>query len=160
MTENGIANPEDFRQAFEKRGEFVRLALPKCGLRVQARRLSELRVLLMGQKIDGIGGLTDTAARNTQYAELMLATIQEVLVRPRLSLNPGPEEIDPNWVPLEDGTFLFNWGMGLVADDGTSLIEFFRGEQRPAAQTGAGGRDVPREAERVSGPAGAGSPTV
>jgi hypothetical protein len=151
MSSNGIATGEDFKRAAEQANPPVQLVLPKCGLAVLARRLSPLRALMMGKKLDEIRRL-DEPAGNVQRAILMLATIQEVLVAPRLSISPAANEIDPNWVPIEDGHFLFNWGLGLAADDGTSLTEFFRRERGPAAATGAGGVDVWDPAQPDAGP--------
>lgn len=160
MSENGIAKAADFRRAFEAREPAVRLVLPKCGLPVEARRLSPLRVLTIGKRLEDLRGLEETE-RNAEFAKLMLATIQDVLVRPPLALNPSGEEIDPNWVPMEDGAFLFNWGMGTIADDGTKLDEFFRsGAGRADARGGASGGDVRSAAERADEPDGIGGVAV
>jgi len=159
MSENGAAKPEDFRKAFENREEVVRLVLPKCGLPVLARRLSPLRVLLTGKKMEEAKGLADAAARTMAFSDIMLASIQQILVQPRLSLTPTPNQIDPNLVPLEEGTFLFDWGLGLIGDDGKPFSDFFRARGEPAA-TSAGGGELPHQAERDAGiDGGSGNPT-
>jgi hypothetical protein len=146
---NGIAQAEDFKRAFEAREPGTRLVLPTCGLPVRARRLSPLRVLLLAKRLERLEGLEETV-RNTQFAEILLEVIQEVLIEPRLALSPGPREIDPNWVPLADGRFLFDWGMGLIVDDGTRLDDFFRRGGAPAtAAAGADRGNLQRAPERA-----------
>ena len=151
---NGVARPEDFKKAFEERAPATRLVLPKCGLPVFARRLSPLAVLMTGKKIEEAKALESEIERNSVLSALMLSTIQQVLVEPRLAVNPRADEIDPNWVPMEDGNFLFSWALGLIADDGTPLDEFFRDARGPAVANGAGGGDVRAAPKLADGPDG------
>jgi len=138
--QNGAAKPEEFKAACQAQRPAERIVLPKSGLPVLARRLSPLRVLMHPQvspEADPLG-----------FARLFVATIQEILVSPRLSLAPGPGEIDPNWLPQEDIDFLVRWGMGLVTAEGEDLGELFR--KRAAARAGAHGGDVALPPEPVA----------
>ncbi len=151
---SAIASAADFRAAFEAHSEAVRLVLPKSGLPVLARRLSPMRVMLTSQRF---GEIVPTAGRaeTIEYARLVVSTIQQILAQPRLALNPGPEEIDPNWLPQEDSAFLLQWGMGGVADDGTDLAQAFRqtGERLSAPGANGGGlRDAAEQLRRDSEP--------
>ena len=152
---NGVAKPEDFRRAYEQRSEAVRLVLPKSGFPVLVRRLSPLRVLMQSEKLGAINFETATNEERAEFARVMLRTIEEVLIHPRLSLTPGPAEIDPNWLPEEDAAFLFRWGLGAVTEAGDDLAPLFR-RQDAAAETRATGPDVAVETERPPGGSGRG----
>ena len=124
-----------------------RLVLPKTGLPVLARRLSPMTVMLTSEAF----GRYDPKASRTdavEYANLVIHTVQQILVQPRLALNPGPDEIDPNWVPQEDSDYLLKWGMGLIGADGADLAQAFRDERNtvPAARADGGGlRDAAQQ---------------
>jgi hypothetical protein len=143
-----IASPADFRRRFEIDSEEVRLVLPKSGLPVLARRLAPMRVLLTAEAFDRVGPTSDTP-NMVEYAHLVISTIQEILLKPRLALNPSPEEIDPNWVPKEDSDFLFRWGMGLVSADGTDLAQAFRDKGASVPAPGANGGGLRDAAEQL-----------
>ncbi len=164
MNENHIATADDFRKALvaDSARRTERLVLPKSGLPVLARRLSPLRVLMQSDRLAGIDLEHATPEERLTWARKMVATIQEILVKPRLSLDPGPEEIDPNWLPQEDAEFVFRWGLGLELGDTRQLAratasaatsdcagtDFFRADERadtPEARATVGNVPLPPE---------------
>jgi hypothetical protein len=145
---NGIATAADFQKQFELQADLVRLVLPQSGLPVLARRLTPMRVLLTAEAFDRLGPASDSPSK-VEYARLVTSTIREILIKPRLALNPSLEEIDPNWVPKEDSDFLFRWGMGLVSADGTDLAQAFRDARACVPAPGANGGGLRDAAEQL-----------
>lgn len=143
---NGIATAEDFKRAWERGSEPVRLVLPKSGLPVLARRLSPLRVFMQSGRLAQLDVANGTNEERIEFAQIMLSTIQELLVEPKLSLTPGPREIDPNWLEQEDADFLFKWGLGVITAEGQDLTPLFRGSGAPP-EPGPHGGDVRQPAE-------------
>ncbi len=148
--QDGVAKPEDFRSAFEQREKAVRVTLPVSGLPVLARRLSPLRLMIQSDRLQAINLETATAEERVEFARIYVSTIQEILIEPRLSLTPGPNEIDPNWLPEEDAQYLFKWGVGVIADDSSDLAPTFRRPRAPAP-CGAARGDVALPPERDPG---------
>lgn len=148
---DGIAKPEDFRRAYEQREQAVRIVLPKSGLAVLARKLSPLRSLMQSDEAGQLDISKPEDAR--RFSQLFLSTLKEALILPRFSLTPGPDEIDPNWLPQEDADFLFKWAVGLMTAEGEDLGKFFR-ESGPDVAHSPGGGDVVEPPERADGPGG------
>lgn len=168
--ENQIATVDDFKRAAETRRQeperLERVALPRSGYAVLLRRPTPLWFLFHGHlpvslaaKQQGGGG--DTAARALQGAEefvefskWIVELLSEVFVRPRLSLDPGAEEISPAWLDEDDVNFIIRWAVGEVAAEGSSasgvrdLAEFPKA--RAAAAPRPGGGSVPLSAEPVA----------
>jgi len=73
-------------------------------------------------------------------AEWMVPLLREVFVEPRLTLDPGPGEISPDLLDLEDANFVIRWSVGEVASDSGDLAPFRL--ERKSIASGAGGRNV------------------
>lgn len=72
-----------------------------------------------------------------KLSEWIRALLDEVIVAPKITLNPGPEEISPTDIDDEDLKYIIDWSMGEVKEvDGksASLAEF----PEKSAGTGAG----------------------
>ncbi len=150
--ENGIATAADFRRAAEARAEDEfeepqRVVLPGSGLAVMIRRprvaYFALRGLPLPQSL-AVQGLDESEHRegDTQkFAERMVALLKSAVVSPHLSLDPGVDEISPNWLCEEDITFLFRYLVGEVLAGGQDLASF-RAGPRPDAVARACGADV------------------
>jgi hypothetical protein len=146
-----IAKPEDFRHLTQGR-DSERVVLPKLGKTVLLRRPSPMWFLFRGQlpaslviglqnSKPGVDSVEDLRA----LSEWMLAILQEVFVEPRLSMAPGPEEISPEWLDVEDANFVVRWAVGEVTGDGHDLADFC-GKPAPAPP-GAGGGNVALSSE-------------
>ena len=141
---NGLASAEDFRSAASARGAPETVVLPKSGLKVLLRRPSPMWFLFRGllpaslaARLDGAGGRIGRADDLRALAEWMVPLLQEVFVEPRLALEPGPGEISPDLLDLDDAGFVIRWAVGEVASEAGDLAGFR--EQRPSAARGAGG---------------------
>jgi len=166
MPTNGIATAADFRTLAEAEPfeEPQRVVLPKSGLAVMLRRPKPVAFTLLFGKLPKTlaARLTETpgspagtgeapaleAAEVISLAKMWTELFQRMFVEPRLSINPGPEEIHPNWIPAEDQEFLLSWSLGAVE----ALVPF-RAEPGPTA-VGASGGDVPLPPESTPGPDG------
>lgn len=152
MASDGIAKPEDFKRAAGGLRQPERIVLPKSGLAVHACRLTPLRAFMQTEAVSGIDFANVSTDDRVKLAELMVSTIREILIEPRLALNPGLGEIDPNWLPQEDADYLFRWGLGLITSEGDDLSRFFRNGRgaRTYASTAPGpaGGDVALPPER------------
>ena len=150
---NGVAKPEDFRKAAEASAfeEPQRVVLPKCGFPVMLRRPRPIAFTLLGGSLpqslatreSGAGsresdaGATDNGQRTTdglsaddlrKISQFWTKLFKAIFVQPGLSLTPGPEEIHPAWLPVEDQIFVIRWAVGEVASDGSDLAAFRRGQ--------------------------------
>lgn len=144
---NGVASAEDFRLAAQARGEPARMVLPRSGLKVMLRRPSPLWFLFHGllpaslaARLEGGQPQIETADDLRALADWMVPLLREVFVEPRLALEPGPGEISPDLLELEDVSFVIRWAVGEVAAEAGDLAGF-RDQREPAAR-GSGGRDV------------------
>ncbi len=157
---NGEPSAEDFRRLAEERNPPRRVVLPKSGLAVLLRPPNALRVLLQAERLARIGDpVTASAEERSEYVRLLVSVINDALVLPRLSLTPGPNEIDPNWLQQEDAEFLLNWGLGVVPSRsaGEDDLASFPGEPRPDAAAGASGGDLDGATEPAPVAGGSGS---
>lgn len=148
---NGIARAEDFKKLAQAGAweEAERIVLPASGLAVMLRRPRPQAFVLLGRplpqslaaKLQQEGGFAQaTAEELVEFSRFWTQVFQQMFIAPRLSLEPGPDEIHPGWIPEQDQIFLMRWAVGEVASDGRDLAAF-RGERRPAAP-GADGGDV------------------
>lgn len=127
--ENHIATPQDFKTAFEMDQRVERVILPKLGKPVLMRRPSPLWFVFRGQlpvtlAIAGAAAKADSypATHKPEEAQSLAAWIvdllSEVMVQPRISLSPGPDEIPPDLLADEDLNFIIRWAVGEVAREG------------------------------------------
>jgi len=158
MPTNGIASAAEFRQLAEAQAwtEPERIVLPKSGLAVRLRRPTmmyfrlrrsrwpqELIEKLEARAVDATAGEFTPEERLLMIREDK-AMIEQAFVEPKLALNPGPDEFDPNWLPAEDSAFILRYLVGEVLSDGTDLESFRRGQPGLAAVgSGDGGAVQP-----------------
>jgi hypothetical protein len=144
---NGLASAEDFQSAAQARGDLERIVLPKSGLSVMLRRPSPMWFLFHGllpaslaARISGGQTHIDTVEDLRVLAEWMVPLLREVFVEPRLTLDPGPGEISPDLLDLEDASFVIRWSVGEVASESGDLASFRSERSSPAG--GTSGRNV------------------
>jgi hypothetical protein len=144
---NGIASSDDFQFAARQRSEPERVTLPKSGLEVMLRRPSPMWFLFRGLlpaslavRLEGGQSRIETVKDLRALAEWMVPLLGEVFVEPRLALDPGPGEISPDLLDLEDASFVVRWAVGEVASESDDLAGLRR-DGSPAA-AGAGRGDV------------------
>jgi hypothetical protein len=158
---NNIATAADFRQLAEAAAWTgpERVQLPKSGLGVIVRRPTKFYWALrrsawpreLREKLDlvGIGVRPELTAEET----LLLVRedqqmLNEAFVHPKPSLNPGPAQFDPNWLPKEDTEFILKYLRGQVLANGQDLETFPRSEPEHAEGSGADGALVREDPER------------
>lgn len=144
---NGFASSDDFLFAARQRGTPERVVLPKSGLKVLLRRPSPMWFLFRGLlpaslavRLEGGQTRLETVEDLRALAEWMVPLLGEVFVEPRLALEPGPGEISPDLLDLEDASFVVRWAVGEVASESGDLASFR--EDRAPAVGGAGCGDV------------------
>lgn len=153
--ENHIATAADFRAAHEIGRKIERVVLPKLGKAVLMRRPSPGWFIFRGQFPATLAAVATasnpdaaiSAEQLRQYAKWTCELLDQVMVKPRVSLAPGPEEISPDLLADEDLNFIIRWSMGEVASDGSDLSSF-RGK-RGTADSRAVGAAVALPSERV-----------
>lgn len=127
--ENHIATSQDFKTAFELDRRVERVTLPKLGKPVLMRRPSPLWFVFRGQLPATLAMAetsTETEAQHgihtPQEAQTLAGWIvdilSEVMVQPRVSLSPGPDEIPPDLLADEDLNFIIRWAVGEVVHEG------------------------------------------
>lgn len=149
-----IARVEDFRQRAEAEAweEPVRIVLPKSGLAVVVRRPRPLAYTLVAHPVAyclaaqiAEAGSVETAGLTAEDRRALAMAAEEVfcaaIVEPKFALEPGPDAIDPRWVPPEDRLFLTRYIGGEVAADGRNLAPF--SPERDAAGSSASGSEIP-----------------
>lgn len=144
---NGFASSDDFLIAARQRGKPECVVLPKSGLKVLLRRPSPMWFLFRGLlpaslavRLEGGQSRLETVEDLRALAEWMVPLLGEVFVEPRLVLDPGPGEISPDLLDLEDASFVVRWAVGEVASESGDLAGF-RADGTPAA-SGAGRGNV------------------
>ena len=144
---NGVASSDDFHFAAHVRSRPESVVLPKSGLKVLLRRPSPMWFLFRGLlpaslavRLEGGQARIDTVEDLRALAEWMVPLLGEVFVDPRLALEPGPGEISPDLLDLEDASFVVRWAVGEVASESSDLATF-RADGPPAA-SGAGRGDL------------------
>lgn len=164
---NGVASATDFRklaedQAFEPA---ERVVLPKSGLAVMLRRPRPIAFTLFGRPLPAslsvpvgepsglpprveAGGqsppLQMTPEELAALSKFWVEIFERMFQAPKLSLNPQPDEIHPNWLPAEDARFLIRWAVGEVVpmEGHRDDLAEFRGAGRSGAAARATGDDV------------------
>jgi hypothetical protein len=153
MGENSIAKPADF-QALRDSTPAERVVLPKLGKAVLLRRPTPMWFLFRAQLPatlavrlqDGVGSL-NTVEDFQALVHWAVPLLSHVFVEPRLSLDPGADEISPDLLAVEDASFVIRWAVGEIEVSGNggqgsvNDLRPFRGEPEPAAAS-AGGRDL------------------
>lgn len=150
--DNQIATASDFRKLAQARAdeEFEtpkRVTLPGSGLAVMLRQPKPLYFALAGLPLPQSVAARASASEVTsttetrETAEKIVNLFSHAFVSPRLSLDPGPDEISPNWLHADDVTFLFKYLISEVLAGGQDLSTF-RAEQEPGAAAGAAGGAV------------------
>jgi hypothetical protein len=169
---------EPERVALPKRGLAVMIRRPRAAwfalqgvglpaervVRVEQRqKVEELKVQELKAQPDStrISSTVDSSTQledKVRFANFWAETFKRMFVAPKLSLNPGRDEIHPSWIPDEDQEFLFGWALGVVGSDGTGL-ESFRGRFRGTTKPGPDrqGMELPPERSSVVTDAGVSS---
>jgi hypothetical protein len=138
---NGLATADDFRRAAENQAfeEPRRIVLPHSGMAVMLRRPRPIAFTLtqyglpatLSLKIQGISPVSEMTDEERRDVSLMwLELFGKMFHKPGLSLRPGPDQINPGWIPDQDKAFLIRWAVGEVDDQNVSLAQF-RGEREP-----------------------------
>jgi len=158
---SGIATPADFRKLAEDSAfeEPSRVVLPKSGFGVVLRRPTKFYWALrrtgwpceLREKLDLVG--VGVRPELTPDETLLLVRedqqmLKEAFVDPKPSLDPGPTQFDPNWLPKEDTEFILKYLRGQVLANGQDLEAFRPSEQGHPAGSGADGARVREDAER------------
>lgn len=177
--ESYISKPDDFKKRAEsdRRARAERVVLPKSGLTVLLARPST-RWFLFHQRLptslaahahvgavrpDELqsgplpsGGETPLLQHDDarELAEWVVALVQKTVVEPRLSLNPGPGEISPDWLSEEDVDFIIRYAVGEVVALTPEASPTGKGER------GEGGDLAPFRREREPSAAGPGGGNV
>jgi hypothetical protein len=150
--DHSVSTPEQFRAIADRRkrdweaselGEIV--ALPS-GLKLRIRRPNPLWYVLEGRVPSSLAAkLGDyqesremTPDGMVELSNWVVRLIEHCVVEPRVKLNPGPGEIDPNWVTDQDLEFILRYTGGETAADGRSLGRF-SGEPRIPNDSASGG---------------------
>ena len=144
---NGVASAEDFQLAAQERAAPERIVLPKSGLKVMLRRPSPMWFLFHGllpaslaARVEGGQTRIESIDDIRALADWMVPLLSEVFVQPHLQLDPGPGEISPDLLDLEDASFVIRWAVGEVAE-GSGDLAPFRDEPGPS-KSGPSGRNV------------------
>ncbi|MGH9358557.1 MAG: hypothetical protein ACRD1O_05215 [Terriglobia bacterium] len=156
-SETGLARPHDFAAFRDSAAKAQRVTLPKLGKAVLLRRPSPLwfvfhQCLPQTLAAEIVGASQEpvrTAEDVAKLADWITTLLSEVMVEPRVSLHPGPEEISPDIIADEDLNFLLRWSMGeVMTEDGNSSsvsdLAPFRGERSsPASESGSSHLGLP-----------------
>jgi len=156
--ENHIANEEDFRRAAKAQAGAERVVLPKLGKVVLLRRPSPMWFVFRGRLPQSLSAnlftasgqnVASTVEELNLLADWIVALLGEVMVQPKVSAEPGPGEIAPELLDVEDVNFIIRWAYGEVGPDpNRDDLAAFRGQRKPAA-VGPGGRNLVMPAERA-----------
>jgi hypothetical protein len=68
-----------------------------------------------------------------KWAGFLTDMVQQVVMQPRISLTPGPDEISPDIVPDLDSEFIWKWASGQAGGAGPDLETFRPGVVGPIA---------------------------
>jgi hypothetical protein len=179
MSENCIANAEDFRHAVE-RASVERVVLPVSGLAVLLCRPPIFAALRMGREGTELQNrITDAKPEEIKpediaaFSDWLNTTLARLFVRPHFSEAPNPHEIGLGDLLIDDLKYIFRWLRGEVFNPGTGgsglgagenpgtqhlapstciedLAPFPRGPGA-ASVPGGGGEARPLSAERLAG---------
>lgn len=160
-TEDSIATAADFRALAETRAtqEFEppqRVVLQSSGLAVMLRRPTTAYFALRGLPLPQSVAAASAQERGAgftpatgEFASRMVDLLKLAFVSPRLALEPGPDEISPNWIDQQDMIFLFKYLVGEVLWGGQDL-RTFRGEREPGAAACEDGGAMALPSERAA----------
>lgn len=158
MKENHIANEEDFRRAASAQAGAERVVLPKLGKAVLLRRPSPMWFVFRGRLPQSLAAnlfsssgqnVASTVEELNLLADWIVVLLREVMVQPRVAAEPGPGEVAPELLDVEDVNFIIRWAYGEVGPDSDrDDLATFRGQREPVA-AGPSGRNVVVPTERV-----------
>lgn len=158
--QNHLATPEDFRRAAEAlSNKAERVVLPKLGRAVLMRRPAPMWFIFRGRLPESLairafpsaagpataspdGVAANPAEELGLLADWIMALLREVLVAPRVSLDPGPDEISPDLLDSEDVNFIIRWAYGEIGSGGEDGLAGFRGQRQAAAARASGAHVV------------------
>ncbi|HLI30078.1 MAG TPA: hypothetical protein VKV79_03130 [Terriglobia bacterium] len=134
QSETDLAMPQDFAASRNSEARVERVTLPKLGKPVLMRRPQPLWFVFHQCLPQTLAASMEGASHSSpptpddvgRLAGWILALLSEVMVRPRVSLSPGPEEISPDLISDEDLNFIIRWAMGEVvveAADSSSVSD-------------------------------------
>jgi hypothetical protein len=154
MSEHKLASAADFRGLIRDEEAFepaTYVTLPKSGLEVLLRRPRPIAYTLLGVPLPAITTFepknkealppafqppaeigppnTENSEERANVARWTGALWGKVFVHPKLSMNPGADEIHPSWIPKEDKDFVWRWINGEEEYSGASLSTFPDGAQ-------------------------------
>jgi hypothetical protein len=142
--ENHVATATDFKSAREADLKVERVVLPQLGKPVLMRRPSPLWFIFRGQLPQSLAARASGEASGPRAVDDVLRLgrwvselLAEIMVEPRVSLSPGPDEISPDLLSVEDLNFIIRWAYGEVAADGSDLAAF-RSQPAPSASGASG----------------------
>jgi hypothetical protein len=162
---NGIATAADFRQLAEGAAwtDAERVQLPNSGLDVMLRRPTKFYWALrrsewpleLREKLDLVG--VGVRPELTAEESLLLVRgdqqmLNEAFVDPKPSLQPGPTQFDPQWLPKEDAEFILRYLRGQVLANGQDLDTFRASQQGHPAGSGPDGALVREDPQRDAMP--------
>ena len=164
---NAIATAADFRQLAEA-GAFEeprRVVLPTSGYGVLLRRPTKFYWALrrsawpreLREKMDLVGA--GVRVELTSEETLLLVRedrqmLNQAFVDPKPSMDPGPLQFDPDWLPKEDAEFILRYLRGQVLANGQDLDTFPGREPGDFEGSGGDGSIVRENAERAAVPRG------
>lgn len=158
LPEETLSSAEDFRRVRREQASEV-LTLPS-GLRVRAYRPSPRWWAEKGRDLPKQGAvsvMTDQPAASpvmeaweerVKTAQFVYALIEEMVLSPRISLNPKDGEVSCYDVTIQDLNYLIDYGRGEITADGRRLETF--PEDNGSATASPSGGDLGSEAERTA----------
>ncbi len=125
QSETDLASPQDFVASRNSEARVERVTLPKLGKAVLMRRPSPLWFVFHQCLPQTLAASMESSSQKAprtpddvgKLADWILALLSEVMVRPRVSLPPGPEEISPDLLDDSDLNFIVRWAMGEVVTE-------------------------------------------
>lgn len=104
----------------------------------------------MAAKVSGDSGTANVSnADLLEFAMWASKLMSEMIVAPKVTLNPKPGEVDPSWISDDDLKYLLRFAGGEIAADGQGL-DSFSGKQGAAVPVGENRTDVELPAERTA----------
>jgi hypothetical protein len=136
MSEKTALTLEELRRRAEESRAPIPVRLPKSGLEVMLRKPSALGALMASRAMTPLNNLASASPEDVgKTLDSIIGMLRELVVSPRISLNPGPTEIHPDWLEQDDVAFLLSWSQGVTGDD----LARFPGGSRSDTEPGAGG---------------------
>jgi hypothetical protein len=101
----------------------VRRPKPDWWLRHMGQLPTSMAAQLTGKSEESVSS-DITMTELIEYSKWAIQIVQEIIVSPTVKLNPGPGEVDPNWITDDDLRFLVKYAGGEVSADSTNLDAF------------------------------------